>query len=156
MNFMRKPRGIWMGVVAACVLGAAGASAQSPAGTGALEFSAYVSPTAAKPAPVRDFTFYVLTADDILHVPEFLLAYQRSNSGGVTSGIPKPKYKDADKIEHPEKYEKEHQDYLNALKKFIQSRPETVAGIELELDGINPAKKWAEAQNGFKKRVRQQ
>ncbi len=199
-----------MGVVAACVLGAAGASAQSPAGTGALEFSAYVSPTAAKPEPVRDFTFYVLTksfeeikkenetkngapdrekfiaglklspelrdwlqkhdvldltmpgldklltADDILHVPEFLLAYQRSNSGGVTSGIPKPKYKDADKIEHPEKYEKEHQDYLNALKKFIQSRPETVAGIELELDGINPAKKWAEAQNGFKKRVRQQ
>jgi hypothetical protein len=210
MNFMRKPKAILMGVAAACVLGAAGAYAQSPAGTGALEFSAYVSPTAAKPEPVRDFTFYVLTksfeeikkeietkngapdrekfiaglklspelrewlqkhdvldltmpgldklltADDILHVPEFLLAYQRSNSGGVTNGIPKPKYKEADKTEHPEKYEKDHQDYLNALKKFIQSRPETMAGIELELDGINPSKKWAEAQNGFKKRVRQQ
>jgi hypothetical protein len=210
MNFMRKPKAILMSVVAACVLAAAGTYAQSPAGTGALEFSAYVSPTAAKPEPVRDFTFYVLTksfeeikkeietkngapdrekfiaglklspelrewlqkhdvldltmpgldklltADDILHVPEFLLAYQRSNSGGVTNGIPKPKYKDADKTEHPEKYEKDHQDYLNALKKFIQSRPETMAGMELELDGINPAKKWAEAQNGFKKRVRQQ
>jgi hypothetical protein len=210
MNFMGKPKAILMGVAAACVLGAAGAYAQSPAGTGALEFSAYVSPTAAKPEPVRDFTFYVLTksfeeikkeietkngapdrekfiaglklspelrewlqkhdvldltmpgldklltADDILHVPEFLLAYQRSNSGGVTNGIPKPKYKEADKTEHPEKYEKDHQDYLNALKKFIQSRPETMAGIELELDGINPSKKWAEAQNGFKKRVRQQ
>jgi hypothetical protein len=210
MNFMRKPRAIWMGVATMCVLAATGAPAQNPAGTGALEFSAYVSPTAAKPEPVRDFTFYVLTksfeevrkeievkngapdrekfiaglklspelrewlqkhdvldltmpgldklltADDILHVPEFLLAYQRSNSGGVTSGIPKPKYKDADKTEHPEKYEKEHQDYLNALKKFIQARPETVAGIELEMDGINPGKKWAEAENGFKKRVRQQ
>jgi hypothetical protein len=210
MNFMGKPKAILMGVAAACVLGAAGAYAQSPAGTGALEFSAYVSPTAAKPEPVRDFTFYVLTksfeeikkeietkngapdrekfiaglklspelrewlqkhdvldltmpgldklltADDILHVPEFLLAYQRSNSGGVTNGIPKPKYKEADKTEHPEKYEKDHQDYLNALKKFIQSRPETMAGMELELDGINPSKKWAEAQNGFKKRVRQQ
>ena len=32
----------------------------------------------------------------------------------------------------------------------------TVAGIELELDGINPAKKWAEQQNNFKRRVRQQ
>jgi len=31
-----------------------------------------------------------------------------------------------------------------------------VAGIELELDGINPGRKWAEAQNSYKKRVRQQ
>jgi len=128
--------------------------------TGALEFTAKVTPTAAKPEPVRDFTFYVLTKsyddivkdidlrdgppsrdkfiddlkistelrdwlhkhdvmditlpgfdklmtpDDVLHVPEFLLAYQRSNSGGVTNGIPKPKYRDADKTENPERYEK--------------------------------------------------
>jgi len=74
----------------------------------------------------------------------------------VTSGIPKPKYHDADKTERPERYEKEHQEYLTALKKFIQSHPETVAGIELELDGINPGRKWAEAQNSYKKKVRQQ
>ena len=206
---MKKLTGILIAAIVACAFGA-GVDAQSSAGTGALEFSAYVSPTAAKPEPVRDFTFYVLTksfeeikkeveakngapdrekfieglklspemrewlkahavmdltmpgldkmltADDILRVPEFLLAYQRSNSGGVTNRIPKPKYRDADKTEHPEKYEKEHQEYLTALKKFIQANPMTVAGIELELDGINPAKKWAEQQNSFKKRVRQQ
>src|SRR5262249_53503452 len=95
----------------------------------------------------------LLTAEDVIHVPEFLLAYQRSNSGGVTKGIPKPKYKDADKTEHPEKYEKDRQDYLNALKKFIQTNPMTMAGMELEMDGINPSKKWAEAQNNFRKRV---
>src|SRR5262245_2653296 len=104
---------------------------QEANGTGALEFTAYVSPTAAKPEPVRQVTFYLLTksfeeikreietknaqpdrekfiadlklsselkewikshdtmdltmpglykqltAYDILHVPEFLLAYQR-------------------------------------------------------------------------------
>lgn len=198
-----------MGAVAACAFGGA-TSAQSQGTTGTLEFSAFVSPTAAKPEPVRDFTFYVLTksyeeikkevetkngapdrekyieslklspelrewlkahdvmdltmpgldklltADDILHVPEFLLAYQRSNSGGVTNRIPKPKYKDADKTEHPEKYEKEHQEYLVSLKKFVQANPMTMAGMELELDGINPAKKWAEIQNSFKKRIRQQ
>jgi len=44
---------------------------------------------------------------------------------------------------------------LTALKKIIQSHPETVAGIELELDGINPGRKWAEAQNSYKKKVRQ-
>jgi hypothetical protein len=206
---MRKANGIWISVVAACAI-AATAHAQEQTGTGALEFTAYVSPTAAKPEPVRDFTFYVLTrsfeeikheieekngapdrekfiaalklspelkdwlkahevldltmpgldklltAEDILGVPEFLLGYQRSNSGGVTSGIPKPKYRDADKKDHPERYEKEHQEYLTALKKFIQTHPETVAGIELELDGINPSRKWAEAQNGYKKKVRQQ
>jgi len=206
---MTKLKKTWMGIVVACAV-AVGTQAQEQAGTGTLEFTAYVSPSGAKPEPVRDFTFYLLTksfeeikheieekngapdrekfiaalklspelkewmkahdvldltmpgldklltAEDILGVPELLLAYQRSNSGGVTSGIPKPKYRDADKTERPERYEKEHQEYLTALKKFIQSHPETVAGIELELDGINPGRKWAEAQNGYKKRVRQQ
>src|SRR5882672_1797820 len=210
INSMRILRDLSLGSILVLSLGAGVASAQSATGTGALEFVAYVSPTAAKPEPVRDFTFYVLTksfedikheveekngvpdkdkfvaglklspelrewlrvhevldltlpgmdktltSDDILRVPELLLAYQRSNSGGVTSGIPKPKYRDADKTERPERYEKEHQEYLTALKKFIQSHPETVAGIELELDGINPGRKWAEAQNSDKKKVRQQ
>jgi hypothetical protein len=178
-------------------------------GTGGLEFTAKVTPSAAKPEPVRDFTFYVLTKsyddivkdldlregppsrdkfiddlklspqlrdwlhkhdvmditlpgfdklltpDDVLQVPEFLLAYQRSNSGGVTNGIPKPKYRDADKTEHPERYEKQRQEYLSALKKFIQAHPETVSGMELELDGVNPARKWAEAQNSHRRRVQQ-
>lgn len=176
---------------------------------GALEFTARVTPTAAKPEPVRDFTFYVLTKsyddivkeiderdgpparekfidglkistelrewlhkhdvmditlpgfdklltpEDVLHVPEFLLAYQRSNSGGVTNGIPVPKYRELDKTENPTRYEKQHQEYLASLKKFIVSRPETMAGMELELDGVNPARKWAEVQNTHHRRVLQ-
>ena len=210
MKFMRKPKRVLMAAVAAWAVFAGGTRAQSANTTGALEFAAYVSPTAAKPEPVRAFTFYVLTksfddikheieeangapnrdkfidglklsaemrewlkghetldltmpgtdklitAEDIVHVPEFLVAYQRSNSGGVANGIPKPKYKDSDKMDHPEKYEKERQEYLNALKKYAQAHPESVAGMELEMDSINPAKKWAEAQNSFKKRVNQQ
>ena len=176
---------------------------------GGLEFTARITPTAAKPEPVRDFTFYVLTKsyddivkeiderdgpptrekfidglkispelrawlqkhdvmdltlpgvdklftpDDVLHVPEFLLAYQRSNSGGVTNGIPSPKFREADKTENPDRYEKQHQEYLNSLKKFITSRPETMSGMELELDGVNPARKWAEVKNTHKRRVLQ-
>src|SRR5229473_4239361 len=95
----------------------------------------------------------LLTPDDILNVPEFLLAYQRSNSGGVTNGLPKPKYTDADKTEHPEKYEKLKQDYLASLKKFLRSRPETMSGVELELDAVNPQRKWAALQNDRRKRV---
>jgi hypothetical protein len=204
MAGMRK---IWILAGLLCLFAAAVAHGQ--AGSGALEIYARVTPTAAKPEPVREFTFYVLTKsyeeivkdieerdvppsrekfidelkispelrewlhkhevmditlpgfdklltpEDVLHVPEFMLAYQRSNSGGVTNGIPKPKYHDADKKEHPERYEKQHQEYLTALKKFIEARPETMAGMELELEGVNPARKWSELQNARRRRVQQ-
>src|SRR6267378_1309936 len=184
---------------------ASGSPAQTTTGT--LEFMARITPTAARPEPVRQFTFYILTKsyaeivkeveekdllppreefidslklsselrawlkshdifdltlpdvdkamtpDDIIHVPEFLLAYQRSNSGGVASGIPKPKYADADKTGNPEKYEKQVNEYLAALKKFIQAHPESVSGVELELEGVNPQRKWAAIQNERRKRV---
>jgi len=95
----------------------------------------------------------LLTPDDIINVPEFLLAYQRTNSGGVTNGLPKPKYTDADKTEHPEKYEKLKQEYLGSLKKFIRARPETISGVELELEGVSPQRKWAALQNERRRRV---
>jgi hypothetical protein len=189
----------------ACSLFFAGPAGAQSAGT--LDFTARITPSAARPEPVRQFTFYLLTksykdiwkeveakdaipsrdefiaelklspelkawlkahdvfdltmlgidklmtADDILKVPEFLQAYQRSNSGGVTDGIPKPKYKDADKTENPAKYEKQHQEYLTALKKFIQARPETISGIELELDAVSPQRKWTQIQAEHNKRI---
>lgn len=182
-------------------------SASPQTATGSLDFSAHITPTAARSEPVRQFTFYILTKsyteimkeaeekdpvpqreefidnlkvspelrtwlknhdtmdltspdvdkvispDDIITVPEFLLAYQRSNSGGVTKGFPKPKYTEADKTKDPAKYEKLRQDYLNALRKFVRSYPETVSGVELELDGVNPATKWNAVQNDRRRRV---
>jgi hypothetical protein len=176
-------------------------------GTGSLDFVARITPTAARPEPVRQFTFYALTKsyasiakevedkdvlptrdafiddlavsaelkawlkdhdifdltvpdldkfltpDDIIHVPEFLLAYQRSNSGGVTNGIPKPKYSDADKTANPQRYEKQRQEYLLALRKFIQFHLETMSGVELELGGVNPQRKWAQIESAHRKRV---
>jgi hypothetical protein len=184
---------------------APGASTQNA--NGRLDFLARITPTAAHPEPVRQFTFYVLTKsyteiskdveeqdappdrekfisdlkvspelkdwlkahdvldlttpnldrlltpDEILHVPEFLAAYQRTNSGGVTNGIPKPKFVDADKTDHPEKYQKAHDEYFTQLKKFIQAHPESVSGMELELSGVNPQAKWAQIQSDHKRRV---
>ena len=174
---------------------------------GSLDFAARITPTAARPEPVRQFTFYVLTKsyaeivkdveaqnatpsrdkfieqlklspelkewlkahnvfdltmpeldrmitpDDIIHVPEFLLAYQHSNSGGVTSGLPKPKYVDADKTAHPDKYNKQLNEYYVVLKKFIQNNPSTVSGIELELAGVNPQQPWSQIEADHKRRV---
>lgn len=175
--------------------------------SGALEIAARITPTGARPEPVRQFTFYVLmksyseivkeveekdpippreqfidglkvspelrawlkahdvldleqpdldkliTPDDVLNVPEFMAAYQRSNSGGVTQDMPQPKYTQIDQTAHPEKYEKLKQDYLVALKKFVRQHPTTVSGIEIELEGVNPQHKWAALQNERRKRV---
>lgn len=181
--------------------------AQTPAVPGTLNFLARITPTSARPEPVRQFTFYILsksyveiakevesddvvpprdtfidglkvspelktwlkaheildltmpwldkalTPDDVLHTPEFLLAYQRSNSGGVTNGIPKPKYADKDKTENPAKYKKDYDGYLAALKKFIQMHPESMSGMELELDAVNPERKWKQIQSDHRRKV---
>jgi hypothetical protein len=193
--------------LASFLIGGPGARAQTANANGTLEITARITPTAARPEPVRQFTFYLLTksyeeiakeieagdklptraefiedlkfskelkdwlkahdvldlatpgldkevtADDIIHTPEFLLAYQRSNSGGVTNGLPNPKYTEAEKTEKPERYEKQKQEYLVALKKFITAHPETLSGIELELDSVNPQNKWVKLQSDHTKRV---
>jgi hypothetical protein len=205
MSVMRRLPAFFLAMLSCAVCLPGAATAQTVNGT--LDFMARITPTAARPEPVRQFTFYVLTKsyadiakeveaqdplpsrekfiddlklspelkqwlknhdvfdltmegldklltpDDILNVPEFLLAYQRSNSGGVTNGIPKPRYRDADKTENPARYEKQHQEYFTALKKFIQARPETVSGVELELGSFSPQTKWSQIAGDQKKRV---
>jgi hypothetical protein len=84
----------------------------------------------------------LLTTDDIMKVPEFFDAYERSNSGGVTKGLPVPKYREADKQANPDKYQKQKEEFLAATRKFIDTNPYTVQGIELELSAVNPGTAW--------------
>jgi hypothetical protein len=205
MNTVPKRTGI--AVFFCLAAGLASLQAQAPPTPGTLNFLARITPTAARPEPVRQFTFYILsksyaeiskevesddvvpprdtfidtlkvspelkawlkaheildltmpgldkalTPDDVLHTPEFLLAYQRSNSGGVTNGIPKPHYADKDKTENPAKYKKQYDEYLAALKKFIQAHPETMSGMEMELDAANPERKWKQIESDHRKKV---
>jgi hypothetical protein len=177
--------------------------------TGTLEITVQITPTGARPEPVRQFTLYVLTksyADiitevegndvlptreafidnlkctpqlkrwlkahdemdltmpdfdklvtpiEIMDVPEFLAAYQRSNSGGVTTGMPIPRFREADREANPEKYNKQKQEYLTALKKFVESHPATVTGMELELAGVNPKYQWDKLHADHKKKIAQ-
>ena len=62
----------------------------------------------------------LIKPDEVIDIPEFLRAYERSNSGGVTQGLPKPKYHEADKTDHPEKYEELREEYLTSLRKFVR------------------------------------
>jgi hypothetical protein len=97
----------------------------------------------------------LITTDDIMGVPEFFDAYQRSNSGGVTAGLPKPKYRDSEKESNPEKYQKQKDEYLTATRKFIDTHPITVQGMELELAGVNPKLAWDKLQSDHRHKVAQ-
>jgi hypothetical protein len=177
--------------------------------TGTLDVTVHITPTGARPEPVRQFTLYILTksyADiikevegqdvlptrdefignlkctpqlkkwlkahdvmdltmpdfdklvtpvEIMEVPEFLAAYQRSNSGGVTSGLPIPKYREADREANPEKYEKQRSEYVKALKKFVETHPATVTGMEIELAAVNPKLQWDKLHADHKKKIAQ-
>lgn len=203
---MRIRRIVFAGLLLLLVTSAA-AHAQS--GTGTLDITARITPTGARPEPVRQFTFYVLTksyseilkevssqfpltgrdefianlkispelkawmkehdvidltapdndklftADDIIKVPELFAAYERSNSGGVTHGLPQPKYKDSDKESNPARYEKQKDEYMQATKKFILSHPLTVSGMETELGGVNPKFQWDRALSEHNRKVAQ-
>ncbi|HXH66029.1 MAG TPA: hypothetical protein VNI81_02440 [Candidatus Limnocylindrales bacterium] len=177
--------------------------------TGTLDVTARIAPTGARPEPVRQFTFYILTKsyadilkeaadqfplaereefisnlkispelkawmrehevmdltapdvdklitpDDVMNIPEFFAGYERSNSGGVTNGLPMPKYKEADAEANPAKYLKLKQEYMSATKKFIESHPSTISGMETELGAVNPKFKWDKALQEHKQKMAQ-
>ncbi len=197
----------FISISAALLLLALSSHAQNS--TGSLDLTARITPTGARPEPVRQFTFYVLsksyaditaevdkqdklptrdefisglkvssqlktwlknhdvmdltqldvdklvTSEDIISIPEFLTAYQRSNSGGVTVGLPSPKFRESDKEANPEKYEKQRQDYMIAMKKFMDAHPGTISGMELELGAVNPKLAWDKLLYDHKIRVAQ-
>ncbi len=96
-----------------------------------------------------------LTTDDVMNVPEFFAAYERSNSGGVTRGLPRPKYREPDKTSNPKRYAKQKEEFLAATRAFIETNPATVQGIELELIDINPKRDWDTLQGDHKRKVAQ-
>jgi len=96
-----------------------------------------------------------LTPDDIMKVPEFFAAYERSNSGGVTRGLPRPKYRDADKTANPARYQKQKEEFLAETRKFIETNPATVQGIEMELIESNPRHDWDALQGEHKRKMAQ-
>jgi hypothetical protein len=84
-----------------------------------------------------------LTADDIMNIPEFFSAYLDRNNSDNSVDFPKPKYKEKDKQKDPAKYEKQRQEYLDAIRKYLTTNTESTAGMDLSLDPINQGPAWA-------------
>jgi len=94
-----------------------------------------------------------LKVDDLLDVPEFYEAYMKHNAGDVAVGFPVPKYRESDRLQNPQKYEKLHQDYREAIRKWMVNNPQSVDGIDVHLDAINPGQRWALQQSELRRRI---
>jgi len=88
-----------------------------------------------------DFT-KSLTPDDIVDVPEFFDAYMKRNSAFKGVGFPEPRYKEKDKTANPEKYKAQKEEYIAAIRKFIGAVPESVQGLDADMEDLNPFESW--------------
>ncbi len=84
----------------------------------------------------------VVKPEDVLGIPEFKAGYLDQNKGDRSVGLPKPRFREADKDKNPQKYQKEVDEYLEALKKFIAANPDTLSTLEPALEKINPGPRW--------------
>jgi len=94
-----------------------------------------------------------LTPDEILGVPEFSTAYMSHNIGYKGIGFPDPKFKEKDRDSNPEKYKQQKDEYDVALRKYIKAMPESVSGIDIDLNDINPSPKWEHILNSQRQRL---
>lgn len=90
-----------------------------------------------------DFSSH-LTGDDIVGVPEFFSAYKTLNGGNGSGAYPQPKYKESDKTKNPEKYQREFDQYMDTMRRFVQKNPDSLSGIDVELADKNPGRQWAQ------------
>ena len=87
-----------------------------------------------------------LTPDDIIKVPEFLTAYNNQNGAAVHAGVPEPKYKNGEKEKDPEKYQRQLEQYQQALRHYIEAHPDLMQGLDAEFSELNPNPRWMKVQ----------
>lgn len=83
-----------------------------------------------------------LEVSDVVGVPEFFAAYVERNSGDKTIIFPNPKFKASDRVKDPAKYDRMVADYHNAVRTFLVNNPKSTAGMDLNLEEIDPATQW--------------
>ena len=100
-----------------------------------------------------DFT-KLLTADDIVAVPEFVDAYTKQNGADLGGGVPPPPYKERDREKNPEKYQRQREQYKQGLHRYIVENPDSIQGIDVQLREKDPGPRWLVLVNQQQQRVR--
>jgi hypothetical protein len=80
--------------------------------------------------------------DDIMNIPEFKTAYMDRNAGDQSADFPKPKYKVSDQTKNPAKFKKLSDDYIEAIRHYIETHPQSTDGLDINLADIDPGPRW--------------
>jgi hypothetical protein len=99
---------------------------------------------------------HLLKVDDVMNVPEFYTAYMMRNAGDESYNFPKPKYKATDQKKNPAKYDKLKAEYTAAVRKYMTDFPESIDGIDLNLQDKDPTKKWTDEEAKRHPQIRQE
>jgi len=97
-----------------------------------------------------------LTASDILEVPEFLDAYLARNAGDLTINFPKPKHREQDREANPQKYDRQRKEYLDKIRRVVETYPHTKEGLDVYLASVDPGQRWLQEQAEYRRHVRRQ
>jgi len=92
-----------------------------------------------------DFIHKVHT-DDVMNVPEFYHSYTEREAGDKSANFPKPKYKPSDQAKKPDKYQADLVEYHLAIRQYLDGFPDSIDGIDLGLEEVNPQWKWNEIE----------
>jgi hypothetical protein len=87
-----------------------------------------------------------LTPENVTGIPEFLDAFMVHNGASLNAGVPAPKFKESDRLSNPEKYQREHDQYLQSIQRYMLAHPESTEGIDSKLGDVNPTQRWAQRQ----------
>ena len=109
------------------------------------ELKAWMKRTHSVSLSGEEFT-HRLKVDDVMNVPEFFNAYLERNAGDRSVGFPTAKYRPSDAQKDPQKYEKQKQEYLEAIRKFLTANPQSTDGIDLGLTQIDPSHDWEQIE----------
>lgn len=94
-----------------------------------------------------------LTGEDITGVPEFLEAYMLQNGASLDAGVPAPKFKENERASNPEKYKREHEQYQQAIKRYLATHPESTQSLDAQLGDSNPAQRWAQRESEQRRKI---
>jgi hypothetical protein len=97
-----------------------------------------------------DFTNKV-QADDVMTVPEFFKVYTDRESSDQTAHFPQLKVKPTDKDKYPDRYKAAMDLYRDQVRRYLMQFPDTIEGIDIGLDDVNPEWKWNEMQLKWKR-----
>jgi hypothetical protein len=89
--------------------------------------------------------------DDVMNVPEFYRAYTERQAGDSSANFPKPKYKATDQAKKPDKYKADVLAYHQAIHQYLESFPDSIQGIDIDLEEVNPQWKWTDLETKAKR-----